>query len=333
MFANKTATSHGRDNKLLVWQLGTGDEALLDKTLPVDAVTTPSKQPWLLHAITVNTLNFCSFAMCRDGMPQTLSMQKALKEMNVPDPLLIAVPNTIDSGGIDIYQLPSQTRAAQIYADRSITTGMVMALSILADSTRIQIAAGYESGHTMVFIQNDPAASFQKLYSAQSHKQPILSLSISPSKDHYLTTSADAIVSKHPLPSGKSIWNTDLKPIKISQTKHFGQQGLQYRSDGRIFATAGWDAHVRVYSGKTMKELAVLKWHKVGCYATAFAAVEPPVINQTAAPMDGNGESTAVTQQNSTTTSVQQRREDKARTTHWLAAGAKDGKVSLWDIY
>lgn len=271
--------------------------------------------------------------MCRDGMPQVISTKKALKETNVPDPLLIAVPNTIDSGGIDIYQLPSQTRAAQIYADRTITTGMVMALSILADSTRIQVAAGYESGHTMVFVQCDPAASFQKLYSSQPHKQPILSMSISPTKDYYLTSSADAIVAKHPFPSGKSIWNTELKPVKVSQTKHSGQQGLNYRSDGKVFATAGWDAHVRVYSGKTMKELAVLKWHKVGCYATAFATVESAATTEAPTPEDENETSAAISQQSSTVTSVQQRRDDKARSTHWLAAGAKDGKVSLWDIY
>lgn len=49
---------------------------------------------------------------------------------------------------------------------------MVMAINLLADSTRIQVAAGYESGHTIVFVQNDPGAAFQKLYSAQSHTQP-----------------------------------------------------------------------------------------------------------------------------------------------------------------
>lgn len=49
---------------------------------------------------------------------------------------------------------------------------MVMALAILAESTRIQVAAGYESGHTMVFIQNDPAAAFQRLYSAKPHTEP-----------------------------------------------------------------------------------------------------------------------------------------------------------------
>lgn len=50
--------------------------------------------------------------------------------------------------------------------------GMVMAIDLLANSTRIHVAAGYESGHTMVFVQTDPGAAFQKLYVAQSHTQP-----------------------------------------------------------------------------------------------------------------------------------------------------------------
>jgi len=49
---------------------------------------------------------------------------------------------------------------------------MVMAINIIADTTRIQVAAGYESGHTMVCVQNDPGAAFQRLYSAQPHTQP-----------------------------------------------------------------------------------------------------------------------------------------------------------------
>ena len=47
-----------------------------------------------------------------------------------------------------------------------------MALNILAETTRIEIAAGYESGHTMVFVQTDPGAAFEKLYCAQPHTQP-----------------------------------------------------------------------------------------------------------------------------------------------------------------
>lgn len=320
--------THGRDNKLLVWQLDVSDEPAMDKTLPVDTALTTKKHPWLLHALPVNTLNFCAFAMCRDGMPQAFSAAKALQGTHAPCPILIAVPNTVDSGGIDVYQLPSEHRAAGINADRFTTTGMVMALDILAESTRIQVAAGYESGHTMVFVQSDPGAPFQRLYSANTHTQPVLSLTIAPSKDHYITSAADAILAKHPLPLGKNIWNTEPKPLKVIQTKHSGQQGLHYRSDGKVFATAGWDAHTRVYSGKTMKELAVLKWHKVGCYATAFAAIEPAAGGD-----DARDEEQALSEQSSIVSTVQQRRDQKARATHWLAAGAKDGKVSLWDIY
>ena len=47
-----------------------------------------------------------------------------------------------------------------------------MALNIVAEATRLQIVAGYESGHTMVFVQTDPGASFQKLYCARPHSQP-----------------------------------------------------------------------------------------------------------------------------------------------------------------
>ena len=160
-------------------------------------------------------------------------------------------------------------------------------------------------------------------------------MAILPSQDFYLTTSADAIVAKHPLPAAQGIWKTELKPLKIVQTKHSGQQGLQVRSDGKIFATAGWDARVRVYSSKTMKELAVLKWHKVGCYCTAFAEIgnfssikaedDSPVKQE-----DTEGQDIVRT---AAVNSVQQRREARARFTHWLAAGSKDGKISLWDIY
>lgn len=244
-----------------------------------------------------------------------------------------------------------------------------MALAILAETTRIQVAAGYESGHTMVFVQTDPGASFTRLYCANPHTQPgpsalrvykysccymliyflVLSLTLSHSREYYLTSSADAIIAKHPFPFIKGVWKTELKPLKTCQTKHAGQQGLQIRSDDRIFSTAGWDARIRVYSAKTMKELAVLSWHKTGCYTTAFAQTDligpapVPRIEPTKSDLASEltpsaegerGVGLALTKQRSSEVmSIQQRREEKAKTTHWLAAGSKDGKVSLWDIY
>ena len=82
----------------------------------------------------------------------------------------------------------------------------------------------------------------------------------------FFTSSADAIIARHSL----SQHDGEMKTI---QTKHAGQQSLSVRSDAKIFATAGWDGRARVYSTKSMKELAVLKWHKEGCYALAFAEI------------------------------------------------------------
>lgn len=98
-----------------------------------------------------------------------------------------------------------------------------------------------------------------------------------------------------------------------------------------------------------MKELAVLSWHKTGCYATAFAQTdlvvlapaprtepkEPELVSGStlSAEREYEGGLALTKQQSSVVVSIQQRREDKAQNTHWLAAGSKDGKVSLWDIY
>ena len=49
---------------------------------------------------------------------------------------------------------------------------MIMALGIATKNAHIQVAAGYESGHTVVFVQRDPGAAFENLYSAQTHVQP-----------------------------------------------------------------------------------------------------------------------------------------------------------------
>ena len=47
-----------------------------------------------------------------------------------------------------------------------------MALSIHADAEHLQVVAGYESGHTIVFAQAEPGGSWQTVYSAQPHAQP-----------------------------------------------------------------------------------------------------------------------------------------------------------------
>ncbi|KFY89997.1 hypothetical protein V500_05359 [Pseudogymnoascus sp. VKM F-4518 (FW-2643)] len=136
------------------------------------------------------------------------------------------------------------------------------------------------------------------------------------------------------------------KPLKVVQTKHSGQQSLRIRSDGRIFATAGWDTKVRVYSVTSMKELAVLKWHKEGCFAVAFAEVinvqedkegidEGKLESRREVKSSEGGETALVAppRRVGLAISAKGKRIQQATHTHWVAAGSKDGKVSLWEIY
>ncbi|KAI0596822.1 WD40-repeat-containing domain protein [Biscogniauxia sp. FL1348] len=402
--------TEGRDNRLIVWKLAEADEAVLSTALPLDgdAAAVERPQPWVLHILEINTMNFCSFAPCaarpdRDGDGDGDDHHN--HHAAASEELLVAVPNTLATEAIDIYHLPSQRRQHTVHlGSKTEKKGMVMALSLFwagsdgSGGVRLVLAAGYENGVAIAAARRR-RGSWDIVYRAQAHSQPILSLGVSPTRDYFLTSGADAVVAKHPIPipllppsargGGASSATTHdspdppstststssrapkrtveaaAQPLQVVNTKHAGQQGLQIRSDGRVFATAGWDAKVRVYSCRTLAELAVLKWHGVGCYAVAFADVETPVGGEDAdggkeGGGDGDGDreeergeegreetekgaSTTTTITTTTTAvvpsrpgrhlSVKERRIKMAKEAHWLAAGSKDGKISLWDVY
>jgi ASTRA-associated protein 1 len=257
-------------------------------------------------------------------------------------PQLVASPNGLDTGGIDIFQLPSERRVSQIASDPSDKTGMVMAVAMFHDThgSRLVLCAGYEDGRVAIFSSPSEAGSthltWQRLSVIKVHTQPVLSLEALPNLSHVLSSSADATITRVAIPASATI--TADKPEKTVGTKHAGQQGLSVRCDGKIFATAGWDGRVRVYSCKTLKELAVLRWHKVGSYSTRFADVSSeadahPSVD-TSHPLGSTvPSSTDLVKPANALDVIKQQREDKARGTHWLAAGGKDGKISLWDVY
>ena len=265
-------------------------------------------------------MNFCSFALTRDQKPSPDKVDPP-KEHGI----LIAVPGVHD-GHINVTSLPSEDRIATIPTPEDIKTGMVMALRLHfhPQNNQLLVVAGYESGHCCVWKLNPLSAKWQPAHTYKAHAQPVLSLDIVSAADVFYSSSADAIIARHPLAETGSV------ETKLIQTKHAGQQSLAVRSDEKIFATAGWDGRMRVYSVKTMKEVAVLKWHKEGCYALAFAHIEEKS-------REGDGDIDHDQQPDGTIVkrelTVSQRRIAKARSTHWLAAGSKDGKISLWDIY
>ncbi|KAK3292108.1 WD40-repeat-containing domain protein [Chaetomium fimeti] len=406
--------THGRDNKLIVWKFTGEEESGLSKKLPLDPTSETRPQPWMLYMLEVNTMNFCSFSHC----PVSPGSGAASSE------ILVAVPNTLASEAIDIFHLPSQARQHTVKLGEK--DGMVMALSLFHQGQTLTLVAGYENGAATVAQLSD-RGNWTVRYQAKSHSQPILSLDVSPNRDFFLTSSADAIIAKHPLPSASPATNppqpnttpnipppvgetggdnppkslltaalsttttttnpqpsppsatpttttndthpaeptqtqTQTTPLKINNTRHAGQQSLRIRSDGRVFATAGWDARVRVYSARTLAEVAVLKWHSVGCYAAAFAAVgggavaakeegspvspgEGEVLGERGGEeeegVEGGGGGEGLQQGSKEVVvvpklvdvTVREKRERQAREGHWLAAGSKDGKVSLWDVF
>lgn len=360
---------HGKDNKLSVWKLRVEDEDGLNCTLPADDAVTERRQPWLLHMLHVNTLNFCAFAMCE---AQVIIAVEGEKEADIDGAAtLIAVPNALTSEAVDIFHLPSGKRIHTVPGDKATNTGMVMAVSIFHQDEILTLIVGYESGHVMV-TQETLQQGWQISYLSQPHKQPVLSLDVLPNQTAFLTSSADAIIAKHPIPPPpicprQSIPSTTISapkqgtflasepsatpttqsptmppprqttPLKQQQTKHSGQQSLTIRSDAKIFATAGWDSKVRVYSTPSMKEVAVLKWHAEGVYAVALAVVARDDGGAKGARYTEQGGDDGAKQMVKSETgpslSFREKRIRKAETTHWLAAGSKDGKVSLWDIY
>lgn len=345
--------THGRDHRLRVWQLRERDETGFSVRTPVEGEGDGDgrRDPWLLHELPVNALNFCAFGMCHDplgivGEPSgaTEDEDEGVSTAQTPtEPIIIAVPNTLDSGGVDFLRLPTEKRVSTLEADKIVKTGMIMVLKIFTTrASELCLVSGYEDGHTMVHRADVSTAQWKwrKLYTSRPQTQPLLSLDVSLTRDYYITTSADANVVKHPIPA---VVGREDKPIKIVNTKHAGQQGAMIRSDDKIFATAGWDGRMRVYSSKSLRELAVLKWHKDGCYSVAFATMTtgsvaregsgPRAITTLDAEGGARGSGELAQQHGGGLEKIKQQRSQKAQDTHWLAAGGKDGKISLWDIY
>lgn len=62
----------------------------MSKALPLDPSPEERPQPWLLHLLEVNTMNFCTFSSCHPATTATNSASE----------LLIAVPNTLASEAV-----------------------------------------------------------------------------------------------------------------------------------------------------------------------------------------------------------------------------------------
>ncbi|KAG5519253.1 hypothetical protein PMAC_002341 [Pneumocystis sp. 'macacae'] len=290
--------THGRDNKVYIWKLHfeyTEDSKIY---LPIDQKEEYQKKPWMIYSLNINSLNYCSFAVCD-------------KENDIKNEIFMAISSSNKNELIDIYDLPNCQLIYSGIGSTKETTGIVMSLCIYyrkePSCKTLEVSAGFESGHVGVFIFSSIHQVWETKYLFKVHTQPVLSIHCDPLHEFLISSGSDSFIVKYYLNS-----NLDNNILKF-KTHHIGQQSLRIRSDAKIFATAGWDGKVRVYSCKSLSQLAVCKWHETGCYAVAFSEIIPEHYKILGL-FDKN-------------------KQLKLLEKHWLAAGGKDGKVSLWEIY
>lgn len=89
-----TSCRHGRDHKLIVWKLDEESEQNLSKAPPLEDTAEPRAQPWVMHVLNVNTMNFCAFAVC----PKSPD----LSDIDTSDEILVAVPNALGSEAVSL---------------------------------------------------------------------------------------------------------------------------------------------------------------------------------------------------------------------------------------
>lgn len=109
-----------------VWQLRESDESTFSVVLPIEDPVTLRHEPWLLHTISVNTLNFCSFSSCEASPSEAAQLSSEAKETT----LLVAVPGDRE-GDIDIYSLPSKMKLSTVCAPKTVKLGTFLNLYIV----------------------------------------------------------------------------------------------------------------------------------------------------------------------------------------------------------
>ncbi|KAA8917136.1 hypothetical protein TRICI_000703 [Trichomonascus ciferrii] len=278
--------THGRDNKLYIFQLG---QELTTKIPTKNDTGEQWLKPLMVHSQDVNALNFCAFSMYDDT--------------------LIAVPGTLSSETVDVYELGAGNQLRRPLKaikppEETSKTGIVMALVVTKD----RLAVGYESG-TIVIFEWDSSGSFHVIASHKPHSQAALSLALH--KNLLVSSAADQYLVKYDISTGKLLDSLG--------TGHTGLQSAAIRSDGKILAVVGWDNMVRVFQLSNFKPLAVFKTtSQPGSTTISFSPINNP-----------NNENNSQALQSK----IEQIKKSKIMASHWLAVGGKDGRIGLFELY
>ncbi|RIA89486.1 WD40-repeat-containing domain protein [Glomus cerebriforme] len=307
LFLKDKLISHSRDNLLKVWKIYENSLSDPKKEEKIVEITNDDEEnyeqkdsdellPKLEKSLSVNSLNFCKFDYCFKENDQDI---------------LIAVPSSKKSA-IDIWDLSNQQIITSIGLDENQKIGYCMAIKFFQHPTtksKFLLLVAYENGGVILWTLisnndiNNELFSSKQLWSVIEHKETALALDISMDRQFAISTAGDNKIVKYNFDE-----NFEKEPLINSITlKYSGIADVKIRSDSKIFATAGWDSKIRVFSSKTMKPLAILSYHKESVYSLAFTHILSHENNDTLIKNELQN--------------------------HFLVGGGKDCRISLWKIY
>ncbi|KAH9843518.1 WD-40 repeat-containing protein, partial [Rhodofomes roseus] len=322
--------THGRDNKLHVWQRVQEPAAALGNSAAPLGLQTPQ----LCYSMDVNALNYCRFSL----LP--LAGASCTKECHA----LIAVPNLVESSFADVWTLSSRKRmhaaigkggrpdVPSLDGRSTNSTGIIMSMHLYENThphtsgrTSLRLLCGYENGAVTCwgYTRTDKETSIEgigwdALWNVRLHVESVMAMAVSRDNSFALTVSADHLIGRYDIRTIEED-NADADTACTAhRTKHPGNASIDIHHDGRVCAVGGWDGKIRLYSTKSLKSLGALEYHKTSCQAVVFARPYPP--------------SGAEGSTNTDEADDEMDEGDKVERGRWLAAGGQDQRVSLWTL-
>lgn len=255
-------------------------------------------RPQLLWEMGVNSLNYCAFDLVADMPKSSMALDG-----------YVAVPHTLDAAWIDVYELPTRRRVVEALGRKSSTGSgrppIVMALQLCRTAHGLAICAGYEDGSLHAWSLDTTSWTATTLFAAKPHAETVLGLCTTGTPPRVLSVGADYVVASTPL-------EADAAP-RGHALRRPGHACVAARGDGQVLAIGGWDAMVRMYALPGLQPLAVLSYHKDSIQALGYERCDD--VHVLPDMDDGSSD------------------DSHARASWpWLAAGSKDGRVSLWQL-
>ena len=179
---------------------------------------------------------------------------------------IVAMP-TDDQSNVALVSLEtkqiSRTLAPKTSSEKGY--GMCMCLKSLwreTSATKALLLTGYENGR--IVLWNTELGT--EIDSLAEHTEAVMCMDYSEILQRGISGSVDEQL---------LVWNITqddkLAVFTRIQITNPGINCVRFRDDGKIVLTGGWDGQVRIYSGKTLRPLAVLTCHKESVSCVSFS--------------------------------------------------------------